>query len=164
MQESFSVERATHPRRVLRVGQVRATNRAAVLRLLRRHRDLSRAEIARRIGLSEASVSRIIGELLAQGLVVDVGSGPGTGGRPGTRLDLNQDRFQSIGVDIENWETQVVLGTATGRPLRTERFRTPPGPSETLDRIAAAVAEVSADLSEPPLGIGVSTRGLVDSG
>ena len=164
MQESFSVERVSHPRRVLRVGQVRATNRAAVLRLLRRHRDLSRAEIARRIGLSEASVSRIIGELLAQGLVVDVGSGPGTGGRPGTRLDLNQDRFQSIGVDIENWETQVVLGTATGRTLRTERFRTPPGPSETLDRIAAAVAEVSADLSEPPLGIGVSTRGLVDSG
>src|SRR3974377_577930 len=96
MQESFSVERVSHPRRVLRVGQVRATNRAAVLRLLRRRRDLSRAEIARRIGLSEASVSRIIGELLAQGLVVDVGSGPGTGGRPGTRPDLNPDTLHPL--------------------------------------------------------------------
>lgn len=158
------MDRAPHPRRVLRVGQVRATNRAAVLRVLRRHRELSRAEIARRIGLSEASVSRIIGDLISEGLVIDLGAGPGTGGRPGTRLGLNHARFQSIGVDIQNWETQVVLGTATGRILRADRFRTPAGPEETLDRIADSVAGLTADLPEHPLGIGVSTRGLVDSG
>jgi predicted NBD/HSP70 family sugar kinase len=156
------MERVPHSRRVLRLGQVRAANRAAVLRLLRRHRQLSRAELARRTSLSEASVSRIIAELMGQGLLVDLGSGPGTGGRPGVRLELNQGRFQAIGVDIQNWETQVVLGTASGRTLRTERFRTPPGPMETLDRIAASVSDITADLTEAPLGIGVSTRGLVD--
>lgn len=152
-----------HSRRVLRLGQVRAANSATVLRVLRRHRQLSRAELARRTSLSEASVSRIIAELMGQGLVVDLGSGPGTGGRPGIRLELNEERFQSIEVDIQNWETQVVLGTATGRTLETERFRTPPGPAETLDRIAASVADIVAGLTEAPLGIGVSTRGLVDS-
>ena len=157
------MERASHSRRVLRLGQVRAANRAAVLQLLRRHRQLSRAEIARRTSLSEASISRIIADLMGEGLVVDLGSGPGTGGRPGTRLELNQERLQSIGVDIQNWDTQVVLGTATGRILRAERFRTPPGPDETLERIAASVANITAELPEPPLGIGVSTRGLVDS-
>jgi len=157
------MERVPHSRRVLRVGQVRAANRAAVLRLLRRHRQLSRAELARRTSLSEASVSRIIAELLEQGLLVDLGSGPGTGGRPGVRLELNEERFQSIGVDIQNWETQVALGTATGRILRTERFRTPSGPTETLDRIAASVAEITTGVGAGPVGIGVSTRGLVDS-
>lgn len=157
------MERVPHSRRVLRVGQVRAANRAAVLRLLRRHRQLSRAEIARRTSLSEASVSRIIAELMDQGLLVDLGNGPGTGGRPGVRLELNEERFQAIGVDIQNWETQVALGTATGKILRTERFRTPQGPAETLDRIAATVAGITASLTEPPVGIGVSTRGLVDS-
>jgi glucokinase len=34
---------------------------------------------------------------------------------------------------------------------------------ETLDRIAASVSEITAGLSEAPLGIGISTRGLVDS-
>ena len=158
------MDRASHPRRVLRVGQVRAANRAAVLQLLRRHRQLSRAEIARRTSLSEASVSRIIAELMNQGLVLDVGSGPGTGGRPGTRLELNQQRLQSVGVDIQDWETQVVLGTATGRILRSETFRTPQGPAETLERIALCVETLTRDLAEPPLGVGVSTRGLVDSG
>ena len=158
------MDRAPHPRRVLRVSQVRTANRAAILRLLRRHRQLSRAELARRTSLSEASVSRIIAELMSQGLLLDLGSGPGTGGRPGVRLELNEERFQSIGVDIQNWETQIVLGTATGRILRTERFRTPPGPAETLERIAVSVSDIAASSAEPPLGIGVSTRGLVDSG
>ena len=158
------MERSPHPRRVLRVSQVRTANRAAVLRLLRRHRQLSRAELARRTSLSEASVSRIIAELMSQGLLIDLGSGPGTGGRPGVRLELNEERFQSIGVDIQDWETQVVLGTATGRILRTERFRTPPGPLETLERIAVSVSDMASSSAEPPLGIGVSTRGLVDSG
>ena len=157
------MERVPHSRRVLRVGQVRAANRAAVLRLLRRHRQLSRAELARRTSLSEASVSRIIAELMEQGLLVDLGNGPGTGGRPGARLELNEERFQAIGVDIQNWETQVALGTATGRILRAERFRTPQSPAETLDRIAATVASITSGLTEPPVGIGVSTRGLVDS-
>lgn len=157
------MERVPHSRRVLRVGQVRAANRAAVLRLLRRHRQLSRAELARRTSLSEASVSRIIAELMEQGLLVDLGSGPGTGGRPGVRLELNEDRFQSIGVDIQNWETQVALGTVTGRIVRTERFRTPTGPLETLDRIAATITSLTTGLAEPPVGVGISTRGLVDS-
>jgi len=157
------MERVPHSRRVLRVGQVRAANRAAVLRLLRRHRQLSRAELARRTSLSEASVSRIIAELMEQGLLVDLGSGPGTGGRPGVRLELNEERFQAIGVDIQNWETQVVLGTVTGRIIRTERFRTPQNPPETLGRIATTVATIMEGLTEPPVGIGVSTRGLVDS-
>ncbi|MEO8660150.1 MAG: ROK family protein [Bryobacteraceae bacterium] len=157
------IDRAPHSRRVLRLGQVRTANRAAVLRLLRRHRQLSRAELARRTSLSEASVSRIIAELMSQGLLVDVGSGPGTGGRPAVRLELNEERFQAIGVDIQNWETQVVLGTATGRILRTERFKTASDPMETLDRIAVTVADFVSGLTEAPLGIGVSTRGLVDS-
>lgn len=157
------MERVPHSRRVLRVGQVRAANRAAVLRLLRRHRQLSRAELARRTSLSEASVSRIIAELMEQGLLVDLGSGPGTGGRPGVRLELNEDRFQSIGVDIQNWETQIALGTVMGRIVRTERFRTPSGPSETLNRIAATIASLTSGVVELPVGIGISTRGLVDS-
>ncbi|MGD0578995.1 MAG: winged helix-turn-helix transcriptional regulator, partial [Bryobacteraceae bacterium] len=101
------MERVSQPRRILRVGHLRAANRAAVLRLLRRHRQLSRAELARRTSLSEAAVSRIMAELMAQDLIVALGSGPETGGRPGVRLALNEERFKAIGVDILNWETRV---------------------------------------------------------
>ncbi len=100
---------------------------------------------------------------MVQDLIVELGSGPETGGRPGVRLALNEDRFKTIGVDIQNWETRISLGTVTGRVLTTERFRTPANATEALEKIAASVRPICESLVYPPVGIGVSTRGLVDS-
>ncbi|MGE5645394.1 MAG: ROK family protein [Acidobacteriota bacterium] len=157
------VERASLPKRVLRVGQVRTANRAAVLRLLRRHRQLSRAELARRTGLSEAAISRIIADLMAEDLLVEFGHSPATGGRPGVTLQLNERRFRAVGADISEWETRLALGTATGRTLASDRFRTPGPPGETLARLAEHLERIVAESDEPPAGIGISTRGIVDS-
>ena len=157
------MEAVSHPRRILRIGHVRAANRAAVLRLLRRHRQLSRAELARRTSLSEAAVSRIIAELMKEELLVQRGGEQATGGRPGVRLELNEARFRAIGVEIRNWETLVALGTVSGRILDTNRFRTPPTPEQTLEQVAAAIELVVARSKGPFSGVGVSTRGLVNS-
>jgi predicted NBD/HSP70 family sugar kinase len=100
---------------------------------------------------------------MLQDLIVKLGSGPETGGRPGVRLALNEDRFKAIGVDIQDFETRVSLGTVTGRVLTTERFRTPSNPTEALEKIAASVRPICEGLAHPPVGIGVSTRGLVDN-
>jgi predicted NBD/HSP70 family sugar kinase len=154
----------THRRRVLRVPHVRATNQAAVLHLLRRHQRLSRAEIARRTGLSEAAVSRIVARLISRNLVVEQGGEDLTGGRPGIRLQLNEDLFQAFGVDVQNWETRVSLGTITGRVLETQRFRTPSSPEKTLKAIGEVIethAPKSSRLGGH--GVGVSVRGLVNS-
>jgi predicted NBD/HSP70 family sugar kinase len=154
----------THRRRVLRVPHIRATNQAAVLQLLRRHQRLSRAEIARRTGLSEAAVSRIVARLMTRDLVVEQGGEDLTGGRPGIRLQLNEDLFQAFGVDIQNWETRISLGTITGRVLETERLRTPSTPGKTLKAVAEVI-EAHAPKSSPfaAHGVGVSVRGLVNS-
>ena len=57
-----------------RVTQIRGVNRALVLQILRRHPRLSRAELARRTGLSEGAVSRIAAELLEDKLIHEQGS------------------------------------------------------------------------------------------
>lgn len=157
------MERPSPPRRILRLAQVRQANRAAALRLLRRHHQLSRAELARRTGLSEGAVSRIIAELMGEGLLLERGSGHGTGGRPGVRLELNEAKFRAVGVDIQNWETRVSLGTIRGRLLTTQRFRTPATPLEALERITETVERSCAGLNGAVAGVGVSTRGLVNS-
>ena len=56
----------------------RAFNRAAILQLLRRRKFLSRSELARWSGLSQASVSRITKELIEEGLLVERGLGRST--------------------------------------------------------------------------------------
>lgn len=150
-------------RRVLRVPHVRAANRAAVLQLLRPRQRLSRAEIARRTGLSEAAVSRIVAELLREELVVEQGGEDTTGGRPAIPLQLNEYRFQAVGVDIQNWETRLSVGTITGRVLKTRCFRTPSTPERTLQLIEEEGRRYFEEDAQNIRAVGISMRGLINS-
>jgi predicted NBD/HSP70 family sugar kinase len=141
-----------------------AVNRARVLRLLRRHHRLSRNEIARRSGLSEASVSRIVSELVGRSLVVEEGLGRSTGGRPAAHLRFDDDHHIAVGVDIHTWESRVSAGALSGRILASAYFRTPPDPIETLDAVAEQVQALLAGFGGRRVeGIGVSARGLINS-
>ena len=149
---------------VLRPEQVRNANNAAVLRLLRQRHRLSRAEISRRTGLSEGTISRIAADLLERGLLVEEGAENSTGGRPAIRLRLDQSRFLSLGADIRSWETRVAVGTMSGRILDTRTFRTPETPQAALDLIAKQFREARQRFRPGSVeGIGVTVRGLVDS-
>ena len=149
--------------RILRPRQVRGANRAVVLELLRQNERLSRVEIARRSGLSEGTVSRIIAELMERGLVSEDGSEDSTGGRPATRLQLEQ-RHVAIGVDIQNWETRFSVGTMKGRIVETERFPTPETPERTLELIAQQFVSYRKRFGKDCVeGLGISARGLVNS-
>ncbi len=134
-----------------------------MLQLLRRYRRLSRAELARRTGLSEAAVSRIVADLLREELVVEQGGEDSTGGRPAVRLELNDARFQAVGVEIQNWETRISVGTITGTLLETHRFRTPQTPDQTLEAVAAHIGSRIGPPGTGFQGVGVSARGLVNS-
>ena len=149
--------------RILRPRQVRGANRAVVLELLRQYERLSRVEIARRSGLSEGTVSRIIAELMRRHLVAEDGAENSTGGRPATRLQLEQSRV-AIGVDIQTWEIRFSIGTMKGRVVETERFRTPATPERTMDLIARQFALYRKRFGKDCVeGVGISARGIVNS-
>ena len=149
--------------KVLRPRQVRGANRAVVLELLRQHERLSRVDIARRSGLSEGTVSRIIAELMRRRLVAEDGAESSTGGRPATRLQLEQSRV-AVGVDIQNWETRFSIGTMKGRILESEHFRTPPSPEQTMNLVAQQFDRYRKRFGKDCVeGLGISTRGIVNS-
>ncbi|MBI2685852.1 MAG: ROK family protein [Acidobacteria bacterium] len=149
---------------VLRPEQVRNANSAAVLQLLRQRQRLSRAELSRRTGLSEGTISRIAADLLERGLLVEEGAENSTGGRPAIRLRLDQNRFLSLGVDIRSWETRMAVGTMAGRMLDTRTFRTPETPGEVLDLVVREFKERRQRFRPGSVaGIGITVRGLVDS-
>jgi predicted NBD/HSP70 family sugar kinase len=146
-----------------RMAHVRAGNRALVLQILRKYPRLSRAELARRTGLSEGAISRITAELISEKILLEHGAENSTGGRPGLRLDLDQTWFRSVGVAIHDWETRVSVGTLQGQVLETERFRTPASATRTLDHIATHVKNSWSRLGKDRiLGVGVIIRGIVD--
>ncbi|MPZ17800.1 MAG: ROK family protein [Luteitalea sp.] len=148
---------------ILRPNEIRRNNRAVVLRMLRQSGRLSRAEIARGSGLSEGTISRIVADLIADSLVVEDGAENSTGGRPGTCLQLAQDRF-GIGVNIETWETRFSVANLRGRIVESKAVRTPPAPDRTLEVIAAQFRAYQAQYGADRLeGLGVTARGIVDS-
>jgi predicted NBD/HSP70 family sugar kinase len=149
--------------KVLRPRQVRGANSSVVLEMLRQNESLSRAELARITGLSEGTVSRIVAELIDRKFVMEDGIENSTGGRPSTRLRLEQNRY-AVGVDIRTWETRFAVGTMRGTTMEMTSMRTPAEPKATIGMIAEQYAVYRNQFGKDRLeGLGISVRGIVDS-
>ena len=73
----------------------------------------SRADLARETGLTRVTISDLIGELIAEGIVIELGQrGDARPGKPAVLLDVNRAATQIIGVDLsEHAETGYDLGS-----------------------------------------------------
>lgn len=145
---------------------VRGSNRLAVFERIRVHAPVTRSEIARATGLTRASVTNIVGELLREGLVREIGRRPLERGQPPVELDLVADSRYSVGVHLDRDLLSAVLVDLRGSALATRRQQIqPPSPPQAVAMIARDVRSL---LDETPvarrrlLGIGVVTVGPLD--
>lgn len=86
-----------------------------------RERRISRAEIARRTGLSRSTVSAIVSDLLPTGLVAEVGAGPSRGGRRPILLEFQDDAYRLLGVDMGATHIAVALTDLRCRVMAWEQ-------------------------------------------
>src|SRR5215831_20731762 len=92
--ESVIPQRAGH-------NDIRRNNLELVLRHLAAVGPDTRAGIAARAGLTRATVSRLVADLIELGLVRESGRDPGgRAGRPGTRLELDGHHVLAIGAEV----------------------------------------------------------------
>ena len=73
-------------------------NRSAIVKILQQREICSRAEMAKEMGLTQASITKIVAVLIEMGIVSEVGSIRGNGNRRSIGLKLNAERNQVIGV------------------------------------------------------------------
>src|SRR5215217_9765313 len=85
---------------IARPNTIRDINRQIVLNYVRDREPISRAEIARETDLQRSTVSTIVEELKAVGLIEEIGAGASTGGRRPTLLRLRAAGATAVGVDI----------------------------------------------------------------
>lgn len=135
---------------------------ADVLSLFRQHGELSRADVMDTTGLSRSTVNQRLGALLSAGLIVDVGGGASTGGRPSSRFGLNRDRATLLTADVGASGIMVALCDLLGHPLRTAERRIDvwEGPEPVLGQVLEAFDEVLD--GEQVWGIGVGVPGPVE--
>jgi N-acetylglucosamine repressor len=146
-------------------GTGREINSRIVLNLVRAHQPISRADVARAMGVSRAAVTLIVNDLLQRTLVFEGPAGQTVRGRRPTFLYINARRRSVIAVDIRASETFVQLADLMGRPLGgVTAFPTVRDPKGL---VAAITRRIAGLLAEHPdvagcEGVGVVVPGMVE--
>ncbi|MGA5555438.1 ROK family protein [Streptomyces lavendulocolor] len=155
------------------VRDLRRENRTAVLQRLYFDGPLSRFSLGPATGLSSGSISNVVAELVAEGLVEEAGSVDSAGGRPRTLLRVSQHSACMIGVDIGETRVRVELFdlaltelarvemplTANG-PRRVDRYDVSVVVGHVRDGVEQVVRQAGVDPARL-LGVGVGVPGIV---
>jgi N-acetylglucosamine repressor len=143
-------------------------NRNLVLNVLRTG-AASRADVVRATGLSPATVSTIVAELIARSLVVETGQGKSTGGRPPQTLKLNDKSNYVVGLKLRSHAISAVITDLNAEVVHAEVFELPAGViahAPVLRAVSDAVRDSISHAGIGPgavVGVGVGIGGLVDA-
>jgi predicted NBD/HSP70 family sugar kinase len=125
----------------------------------------SRADVARETGLTRVTVSDLVADLIAEGLVVELGQREDARpGKPATLIDVDRGAFQIIGVDLS--EHQRFLGAVVDLDgnivSRAEVAREGATEQAAVALVTELVRRLLESTTTPVLGIGVGSPGVVD--
>ena len=151
--------------RIARRGTSREINRQIALNLVRAKQPISRADLARLMGLRRGAVTLLINELLQSGLVFEGDKGESKRGRKPMHLFIETRRRCALAVDVSASRTSVLVTDLLGQPLREVlEFATPRRPEELIRELVRTIAQIRR---ENPgfgecVGLGVVVSGMVD--
>jgi predicted NBD/HSP70 family sugar kinase len=157
-------------RRRWTVHDLRRDNRSVLLSSLFFEQASSRQELSAATGLSPASVSNVVRDLIDEGIVVEAGSVDSDGGRPRMILRVNPDHGYVIGVDVGEARVRVELFDLTlaerakaDYPLDPRQHRVDLIVEAVLTGLEVVLA-ASGVTPAAVLGIGVGVPGIVENG
>jgi predicted NBD/HSP70 family sugar kinase len=142
-------------------------NKSIVLELLRKASPLSRAEVAKTTGLTKATVSTLVAELMEENLLYEIGTGESSGGRKPVLLVFRQDAGYAIGVDLGVRDIHAVLTDLKGTIVHETRssLRGMDTPEQVLGRLKDCLRRLMNKAPASPygvVGIGVGVPGITD--
>lgn len=140
----------------------------SVLELIHSGAKYSRLDLARQTGLSPASITVIVRNLIRKKLVTESAALSSLVGRKPIPLEIRGDAGYLVGVDIGSYFTRVVITDLNGEIVCKDQIETgiPDGRVRVLRRVFEAIYQV-LDNSQIPknaiLGMGVAHSGVIDS-
>ena len=136
---------------------IRDMNRALVLEAIANHPPLSRADLAKMLHLTKATVSTIVQELLDRQLVIELGSAEKTSmGRKPILLTFNNRCGSIIAVDLGVKKITILTGDLKGKSCTVKEY--PIDPSLSLEEYLISLLHTTkSDLPKTPCGlVGIS--------
>ena len=147
---------------------IRNESRFMVLRTVYAHHTVTRAEISAETGLSPATVTTLVGELVEEGVLREAGQVSSQGGRPTATFQANPSRGALLAVDVAETYVRVGLFDISLARLDQERVELAPG-APSIDTVAEHIRVCTdallwrhPELDCEVLGAGISLPGQVD--
>lgn len=147
---------------------LRRVNRAEILRKIYFEGPISRLEVSQQIGVSPATVTNIVNDLLEKKILMETGIKRSEGGRPSTLININPEYGYFMGIEVGESFIHVelfdILFNSCQKflhPLVEPRISS----KQIVSVMVQGVEEVmkKADLSaENIIGAGIGFPGLVD--
>ncbi|GAB2695591.1 ROK family protein [Paenibacillus thermoaerophilus] len=147
----------------------RLSNRKAkdVMDWMLRHRSLSKLDLKDLTGLPGSTLTRILEELTAIGLLQEHGYGESTGGRPPVLFRVNPEYAYVFGVDISRSATRLVLADMHLNKLESHVWTM--NDTLTPDKLIGQIADIASGWMrerklgrDRVLGVGVGAVGPLD--
>ena len=152
------------------LSSLREFNRLRIVDFLRTNGTASRAELARRTGLSRSTISTLVADLQRRGLVVERAgefAGEGQPGRPAALLELDPTAAAAVGIDFDHDKVRVAVSDLS-RTVLAEASE-----AHDVDHDAQGALDLAAELTERVLGeanlkkdtllgVGVALAGPID--
>lgn len=144
----------------------RDINRQILLNLVREHQPMSRADLARRMGIGRGMITSLVGEMIAAGFLYEGATIDAPRGRKPMMLYVRtQDRL-AIGIDVRFSRTYLMLSDFAGNMIATEAFDTIPDPASLVKLLGERISRLlKANQAERKChGVGLVIPGMIDQG
>ncbi|PWC05328.1 extracellular solute-binding protein [Agromyces badenianii] len=139
---------------------LRVTNEQLVLQhIAAANAQASRADIARSTGLTRATVSAIVAELIERRIVAEAGTRAGDSGKPATRLELDRVNHIVIAIDVRARQVTCTCVLLDGTVDEFTEYSV--GTTPIIDVVAVAVASLRRRRPENVLSVGIAVPGGV---
>jgi predicted NBD/HSP70 family sugar kinase len=142
----------------------REINRQIVLNLVREHQPISRADLARHMGIGRGRVTALVNELLAEGAISEGETVDVPRGRRPQMLHVRTHDKLVVAIDVRFSRTWVMLSDFAGTEIALETFATITDPDELAAELARRVSRLLATYGAAGIceGIGLVVPGMVD--
>ena len=145
---------------------VKRSNRSAALRILHEKGAMSRKRLAENMHLTPAAITKIVGEMIADGLLVEgeILSSSGAGRRE-ILIDINAEAACGLGVLINLRQAILSAVWLDGNVIFSEEIELGPKAAarETAERLSARLLELTKEYGiqqESVIGLGLAVRGI----
>lgn len=146
---------------------IRSFNVVSVLRTMYREGGCSKAEIAQLTRMSSATVTRIIADLLEQGVVAEDKIAESTGGRKPVIFKLNYNKLYIVGIELVRDRVALAVCNLKGDILTRRAFRPyslePPDMINEIGKEFELLLSLNGINREHILGIGLAISGIVNA-